>query len=167
MDITWKMLGLAREYRLFNGKQIVGLLKNNLWNSQAYGEFKGHLARFEKDPRRRHHANILEIEGEKVLGSIELGLFSRTATIWYEGETYTWKSLPKNTPGSWVVGNAEEESQYLASGRIGSTGTISEAYLPPIVLLAGLYIHGYFFQRVLLSIAVGFVVGVLAGYFIN
>lgn len=161
------MLGLAREYRLFNGKQIVGLLKNNLWNSHAYGEFKGHLMRFEKDSKRGHWASILDIEGEKVLGTIEFGLFPSTATIRHDGETYTWRSLKKNTPGSWAVGHAEEENQYLAAGRMGTQGTITEGYLPPIVTVAGLYIHGYFFKKTLLSILVGFGLGVLLGYLLS
>lgn len=158
------MLGLAREYRLFNDKQIVGLLKNNVWNRKAYGEFKGYLMRFEKDSKRRHWANILDIEGEQVLATIEFGLFPRTATIRHDGETYTWQSLKKNAKGSWMVGNAEEESQYHASGRMGTRGSITESYLPPIVLMAGLYIHGYFFRRFLLSLLVGFVLGALMAY---
>jgi len=161
------MLGLAREYRLFNGKQIVGLLKTNIWNSQAYGEFRGFLMRFEKDSKRRYYASILDIAGEQTLGTIEFGLFPRTAIIRHEGAIYTWKPLKKPTRGSWVVGNPEEESQYRASGRIGSSGTISEAYLPPIVLMAGLYIHGYFFRITLLSVIVGFILGVLLGYLVN
>ncbi|MPR33704.1 hypothetical protein [Salmonirosea aquatica] len=167
MNLSWRMLGLAREYRLFNGKQIVGLLKNNVWNSRAYGEFKGHLMRFEKDSKRRYQASILDIEGEKVLGTIEFGYFPRTATIHYEGEIFTWKSLQKNGWGSWAVGNAEEESQYLSSNRIGTQGAITEGYLPPLVTMAGLYIHSYFFRRSLLSIVVGFALGVLMGYFVN
>lgn len=161
------MLGLAREYRLFNGKQIVGLLKNSVWTSHAYGEFKGHLMRFEKDSKRRHWASILDIEGEQVQGTIEFGLFPRTATIRHEGEIYTWRSLKKKGRGSWLIGNAEEESEYQASGWIGSQGTITEGYLPAVVTMAGLYIHGYFFRRTLLSILIGFVVGVLLGYFIK
>jgi hypothetical protein len=161
------MLGLAREYRLFNDKHIVGLLKNNLWNSQAYGEFRGFLMRFEKDSKRRYYANILDIEGAKVLGTIEFGLFPRTATIRYEGEVYTWKTLKKKSTGSWLVSNAEDEVQYQAAGRLGSSGTISESYAHPIVLMAGLYIHGYFFRRILLSVLAGFGLGVLLGYFVN
>lgn len=167
MNLSWKMLGLAREYRLFNEKQIVGLLKNNVWTSQAYGEFKGHLMRFEKDSKRRHWVSILEIEGEQVLGTIEFGLFPRTATIRHEGETYTWRSLKKKGKSSWAVGNAEEENQYQASGWIGSQGIIAEGYLPAVVTMAGLYIHGYFFRRTLLSILIGFALGVLLGYFIK
>ena len=161
------MLGLAREYRLFIGKQIVGLLKNNLWNSQGYGEFKGHLMRFEKDSQRRHGARILDIEGEKVLGTIEFGLFPRAATIRHDGETYTWRSLKSNAKGSWAVGHAEEETQYLAAGRMGTQGTISEGYLPPIVTMAGLYIHGYFFKKTLLSVLIGFGLGALVGYLLS
>lgn len=161
------MLDLAREYRLFNGKQIVGLLKNNIWNSRAYGEFRGFLMRFEKDSKRKHWAIILDIEGEKVLGTIEFGLLPRNATIRHEGEVYTWKSLKKNARGSWVVGNAEEESQYQASGRIGSNGKIPEAYLPPIVLMAGFYVHAYFFRRTVLSIAGGFLLGLAMAYLVS
>ena len=161
------MLGLAREYRLFSGGEIVGLLKNSAWSGKAYGEFTGHLMRFEKDSKRRHWASILDIEGEQVQGTIEFGLFPRTATIRHEGEIYTWRSLKKKGPGSWAVGNAGEENQYQASGWTGSQGTITEGYLPAVVTMAGLYIHGYFFKNTLLSLLVGFCLGVLLGYLVS
>ena len=167
MNLSWRMLGLAREYRLFNGKQIVGLLKNNVWSGKAYGEFKGHLMRFEKDRKRRHWASILDIEGEQVLGTIEFGHFPRTATIRHEGEIYTWQSFKEKARGSWLVGNAEEESQFLASGRMGSRGTLAEGYLPPVVTMAGFYIHGYFFRTTLLSLLLGFGLGVVLGYLMS
>ena len=161
------MLGLVREYRLFNGKQIVGLLKNSVWSGKAYGEFRGFLMRFEKDSTRRHRTNILDIEGKNVVGTIEFGLFPRAATIRHEGEVYTWKSLGGPARGSWLVGNAEEECRYQASGRLAATGTISENYIPPTVLLAGLYIHSYFFRTTLFSILVGSLLGLVLGYLIN
>lgn len=158
------MLGLVREYRLFNGKQIVGLLKNSVWTGKAYGEFKGHLMRFEKDTARR--INILDIEGREIVGTIEFSLFPRTATIKHEGEVYTWKSLGTASRGSWHVGNTDEECRYHPSGMLAATGTISESYVPPIVLMAGLYTHSYFFRTTLLSIVAGFLLGLVVGYFI-
>lgn len=158
------MLGLVREYRLLNGKQIVGLLKNSVWTGKAYGEFKGHLMRFEKDTARR--INILDIEGRDIVGTIEFSLFPRAATIRHEGEVYTWQYLKKKGKGSWLVGNTDEECRYQPSGMLAATGAISESYVPPIVLMAGLYIHSYFFRSTLLSIVVGFLLGLVLGYFI-
>ena len=158
------MLGLAREYRLFNGKQIIGILKNDFWNRKAYGEFKGFLVRFESQGFGKKEARILDIEGEKVLGSIEFKTSPRAAVIAYEGENFDWSILKEKPRGSWMVGNEVEESQYLAEDTMGSKGTITDAYLPPVVLLAGLYIRGYFLKKWILTLAALFLVGVVAGF---
>lgn len=161
------MLGLGREYRLFNGKQIIGILKNDFWNRKAYGEFKGFLVRFEHEGFGKKHARILDIEGEKVLGNIKFSTSPRAATIAYEGENFDWNPLYKKPRGSWVVRNEEEESQYLAEGSMGSLGKITDAYLPPIVLLAGLYVRGYFLKKWILTLVGLFLAGLIAGLFIG
>ncbi|GHB53892.1 hypothetical protein GCM10007390_03510 [Persicitalea jodogahamensis] len=158
------MLGLAREYRLFNGRQIIGILKNDFWNRKAYGEFKGFLVRFEHQGMGKKKAWILDIEGEKVLGTIEFSTSPRSATITYDGEGFNWNTLHEKPRGSWLVGNGEEESRYLAEGSLGSQGKITDAYLPPVVLLAGLYVRGYFLARRVSILAGLFFIGLMMGY---
>ncbi len=161
------MLGLGREYRLFNGKQIIGILKNDFWNRKAYGEFKGFLVRFEQEGFGKKQARILDIEGEKVLGTVRFKTSPRAASITYEDENFDWNTLNKKSRSSWVVRNEEEESQYLAEGFMGSRGKITDAYLPPIVLLAGLYVRGYFLKKRILTLAGLFLAGLIAGLFIG
>ena len=161
------MLGLGREYRLFNGKQIIGLLKNDFWNRKAYGEFKGYLVRFESMGFGKKQARILDIAGEKVLGTLSFNFAPRSATIECEGESFEWMLSKDERRGSWLVGNAEEEAKYLAEDATGSKGTIADAYLPPMVLLAGLYVHGYFLKRKVLGFVVGFLLGVLIVYLVS
>lgn len=158
------MLGLAREYRLFNGKQIIGILKNDFWNRKAYGEFKGFLVRFESVGFGKKQAKILDIEGEKALGNIEFKTSPRAATIEYEGEIFEWSTLKEKASGSWTVGNEEEESCYLAEDSMGSQGKITDAYLPSVVMLAGLFIQGYFFKRKIQGFASGLLIGILIIY---
>ncbi len=161
------MLGLAREYRLFNGKQIIGILKNDFWNRKAYGEFKGFLVRFESAGFGKKEARILDIEGVKVLGNIEFKTSPRAASVTYEGENFGWNTLKEKPRGSWTVGNEEEESRYLAEGSVGSRGKITDAYLPPVVLLAGLYVRGYFLKKQILILTGLFLAGLIAGLFIG
>jgi len=161
------MLGLAREYRLFNGKQIIGLLKNDFWNRKAYGEFKGFLVRFEQVGFGKKQARILDIEGEKVLGIIKFKTSPRAATIAYEGENFAWSTLNEKPRGSWIVGNEEEEFRYLAEGAMGSRGKITDAYLPPVVLLAGFYVRGHFLNRKILAFGGLFLAGLISGLFMG
>ncbi len=160
------MLGLAREYRLFNGKQIIGLLKNDFWNQKAYGEFRGSFVRFEHAGFGKKQARILDIEGEKVLGSIDFKTSPRAAVISYEGEVFEWNTLREEKSGSWIVRNEEEESRYLTEDPVGSQGKITDAYLPSVVLLAGLFVRGYFLKRKILGFIGGFSIGV-ALYFLS
>ena len=146
MHVRWQTLGLDQEYRLFREKLIVGLLKKSFLRNSAYGEYHGYLLRFEAPRWGRSQARILDIEGKKVLGTIAFGYFPRSATITYEGETYAWKSLSWHR---WTVTQADETATYEA-GRgwtQGGTGTIAYDYLPPAVVLSGLYVRSYFRQR--------------------
>ncbi len=161
------MLGLASEYRLFNGKQIVGLLKNNFLNRKAYGELHGFLVRFEKKGFGNKTARILDIEGEKVLGTLNFGSSPRSVAMDYEGERFAWSLSQKKPRGSWSVVGTEETAEYRAEDGTGSKGSIKDAYLPPVVLLAGFYAHGYFFKRRILTFAGGILAGILLYYLIH
>lgn len=166
MDISWKMLGLAREYRLFNGKQIVGLLKNNFWNRKAYGELHGFLVRFEHEGFGKKAARILDIEGEKVLGTLDFASSPRSVSITYQEERFAWNLNKEHSKGSWSIVGAEETAAYRAEDDSGSQGSIKDAYLPPVVLLAGFYVHGYFFKKKLLTFAAGILGGILLYYLV-
>ncbi|MBU1821322.1 MAG: hypothetical protein KKG00_07395 [Bacteroidetes bacterium] len=165
MTIRWQTLGIGREYRLFREKQIVGILKNNFWNRKGYGELHGFLMRFEKEKTGKGPTQILDIEGEKVLGTIDFGFFPSSAVIHHEGQRYQWKYPSKRYRGSWLVSGQEEEANYEATGFISSAGTITDTYLHPVVIMAGLYVQGYFIKRSFLVVMAVFLVGLLTLFF--
>ncbi|TDB69032.1 hypothetical protein [Arundinibacter roseus] len=152
MSVRWQMLGTAQEYRLFNEKQLMGILKNNFWNRKAYSEFKGFLVRFEHSGIGKKKARILDIEGTQELGTIDFSFFPESAIIQYEAQQHTWRLVKTGRQKKWIVQSEEEQADYLANDRVGSTGQISDSYLPPVVVVAGLYIHGFFFKQRLLRI---------------
>ncbi len=158
------MLGLAREYRLFNGKQITGLLKNDFWNRKAYGELHGFMVRFEKEGLGNKAARILDIEGAQVLGTLDFKSSPHSVAIVYEGARYAWNLSKENPKGSWSISGPEEVAEYQAGDSTGSQGSIEDAYLPPVVLLAGFYAHGYFLKQRLLTTVGGILLGMLIYY---
>lgn len=164
MALRWQTLGIAREYRLFLDRQVVGILKNNFWNRKAYGELKGFLIRFENEGLEKKRARILDIEGEKVLGTIDLSFFPNSASIQYRGEQYEWRYLDGNRRSRWFIRNEEEKTEYIATGFISSAGTIADTDLHPILILAGLYIQGYFIKRSFLVLLTTFSLGILATF---
>lgn len=162
MNLRWQTLGIGREYRLFQEKQIVGILKNDFWNRKGYGELHGFLMRFEKQGTEKKTVQILDIEGEKVLGTINLRFFSRSAVIHHEGQRYKWRYPGEKRRGSWLVTGADEEASYRATGFISSAGTITDTYLHPIVLLAGFYVQGYFLKRSFFVVLAAFGAGIVS-----
>ncbi len=165
MNVRWQMLGTAQEYRLFNEKQLMGILKNNVWNRKAYSEFKGFLVRFEHSGIGKKKARILDIEGTKELGFIDFSFFPESAIIHYEAQQHTWRLDKTGKQKKWIVQSEEEQADYSANDRIGSTGQISDSFLPPAVVVAGLYVHGFFFKQRLLGI-LGLTLGLLLTVFL-
>lgn len=163
MTIRWQAMGVGREYRLFQEKQIIGILKNNFWNRKGYGELRGHLMRFEMQGYGQRKARILDIEGHRVLGSIEFRFFPRKAVIQYEEERYEWHNSEKKSSKGWSVTGDTERTDYQSADGSASNGTITDAYLHPIVLMAGLFVQGYFLKRLFLVSVAGlaFILGAI------
>lgn len=167
MTIRWQAMGVGREYRLFQEKQIVGILKNNIWNRKAYGELRGYLMRFEMQGYGQRKARILDIEGQRVLGSIEFRFFPRKAVIHYEEERYEWLNSEKDSGKGWSVSGDTERTDYQSADASASNGTITDAYLHPVVLMAGLFVQGYFLKRLFLlsAASLAFLLGALFLFF--
>jgi hypothetical protein len=147
MDLSWKSVGWHSEYRLFREKTIVGLLKRGTWTTSAYGEFHGYLLRFEAPKLGRQTVRILDIEGQKVLGTIRFRRFPASATITYDGLTYHWRYLPWSRR-RWRIEQNGEQAEYQADGPLaGGNGTITYEELHPAAVLTGLYVHSFFGQR--------------------
>jgi hypothetical protein len=147
MTIRWQTIGIAREYRLFQEKQIVGLLKNNFWNRQAYGELRGHLMRIVVHRYGKRHARILDIEGQQLLGTIEFHFSPRSATIYHDNQRYHWTRADKKTPSGWSIYLEAEKTEYDSADFLSTEGTITTPYLHPVVMLTGLFVQGYFLKR--------------------
>lgn len=164
MILRWQTMGLAREYRLFHEKQIVGILKNNFWNRKGYGELRGFFMRFEGKLFGEQKTNILDIEGKDELGHIEFKRSPRSASIQYNGQRYEWCYADSGTKGSWMIRGEDDQTSYEAEGSAGTTGMITDPYLPPVVLLSGLFIHGYFLKKKVIAFIGGILAGAMLGY---
>lgn len=164
MTLRWQTMGLAREYRLFQEKQIVGILKNNFWSQKGYGELRGFLMRFDGKLFGGPKTTILDIEGVKKLGHIEFKQIPRSASIHFEGQRYEWRYTDSGVKGSWVIKSDDDQANYEVESSAGTEGRITDPFLPPVVLLSGLYIHGYFLKKKVMAFFVGVLGGVLLGY---
>ncbi|HEV7349140.1 hypothetical protein [Telluribacter sp.] len=162
MDIYWKTVGWQSEYRIFREKVIVGILKRGSWGTDTYGEYNGYLVRFDTKGFGKRSARILDIEGQKVLGSVKFRRFPTSATITYEGEEYQW-NYQQWSRYKWSVRHTDEEATYVAARPWqGGGGTIQYDYLHPAIVLVGLYVHSYFRQRFRLMVLAGVSIPALA-----
>ncbi len=142
MDVTWKTNIWKNEYRLFRGKLIVGLLKRNTWNNDAYGEFNGSLLRFKSLGFWKAKTQIRDIEDQRTLGHITYNLWKGTAIIEYEAQEYlcTFSHWKHN---NWSVRAGAESAEYRMNFW-HSKGEIQIEYLPDALVLAGLYAQSYY-----------------------
>ncbi|GAB3181055.1 hypothetical protein [Telluribacter humicola] len=138
MTVHWKTNGWQSEYRLFREKTIVGILKKNFWGTNAYGEYHGHLLRFQTRGLWNPVTRILDIEGTRELGKIECNTWRTTARITYEDQTFEWKRASWSS--RWSVSNEEEQVNYQQQGFLEKQGVIEYEWASPAIILCGLFI---------------------------
>ncbi len=137
MEVEWQENLWKREYRFKRGKLIVGLLKKNIWSTSGYGEFHGTLLRFKLKNWWKSTTVILDIEGKKEIGLIEIKNLKRTAQITIEGNVYQFKSHNIKTT-SWDVSD-ESSSAVFTTSIEKSQGKIEINNVNPAAILAGMY----------------------------
>ena len=143
MGLSWKSSLGGTEIRIFNGKQIVGIIKSELIKTAAYGELYGSMLRFKSKGFWKKHTQILDIEGQKQLGEIQYNLLKGTAEISFEDHSYEW-SYDNWFRKSWQIKNSIESSSFVKTSVWKNEGDIENDDLPRPVLLIGLYINTVF-----------------------
>ena len=143
MALTWKASFSGKEYRIFRGKLIVGLLKTSMWKGDAYGELNGYMLLFKPLGFWKKTTQILDIEGKKELGRIEYNWWKNSAVITYEDMMYEWK-YQSWSHKSWDVKGPEESVNFLLSSLWRNEGNIEYEDTPGAVILAALYVQSHF-----------------------
>jgi hypothetical protein len=145
MTLQWKSSMSGKETRIFSGKALSGLLKNSLWKNDGYGELNGHMLRFKTTGFWNPVTKILDIEGERELGTIRYNYIRSRATILYESKSYDC-AFDSWTRRKWRVKTAEESVEFTRTSIWKNEGTIETQNISPAIVLAGLFIYGYFWK---------------------
>ena len=145
MLMHWRSSLSGKEYRIFRGKIIAGILKFNLWKGDAYGELNGHMLRFQYKGFWKSKTRIMDIEGVRELGSITYNFWKSTAEIVYDNEYYTW-SYSSWWRKRWSVRNTEDAIQFTSTSFWKNEGTIDNENLPAALALTGIFIHCHFMR---------------------
>ena len=143
MALTWKTSFSGKEYRIFRGKLIVGILKTSMWKEDAYGELNGYMLLFKPLGFWKKTTQILDIEGKRELGKIEYNWWKSSAVITYEEVLYEWKYQSWSRK-SWDVKGPEESAGFSLSGFWRNEGNIEYEDMPGAIILAALYVQSYF-----------------------
>jgi len=141
--LSWKSNFTETECRIFRGKVIAGILKTTLWKYDGRGELDGHMLTFRSKGFFQSHTEILDIEGQRVLGGIDYNLFGSKASITFEGMRYEWR-LESWLRGKWVVANGESEARFESAGFWKREGNVSNDNIPPPVILASFFVQSFF-----------------------
>ena len=137
-ELRWQRKGRVGEIRLFRGKLIFGLLKQNAWASQGYGECAGHLFRFRTRGVWKPMTEIWSFEEPaRLLGTIQMELWQAKAELIYEGQRYNFTLRPSG----WELNG--QEGSWLFTREKGDTweGTVSrQGEIEDEVLMVGFLI---------------------------
>lgn len=143
MSLHWKSSLGGKEIRIFNEKQIVGILKSEVLTTSAYGELYGSMLRFKSKGFWKKATEILDIEGQRKLGDVKYNLLKGTAELSYEDYSYEFR-YDSWLRRSWQIKNSEETSSFVKTSIWRNEGNIENDDLPKPVLLTALYIHEVF-----------------------
>jgi hypothetical protein len=141
--LSWKSNFNETECRIFRGKVIAGIVKISFWKSDGYGELDGHMLRFTTKGFFDRRTEIRDIEGTKVLGSIDYNLWTSSASIDYNEIRYKWK-FGSWARRKWIVSGEGKEAVFESSGFWRREGRIINEDIPPPVILASLFVQAYF-----------------------
>mgnify|MGYP003406732903 CR=1 FL=1 len=140
MNVNWKSKNGHREFRIFRGKLIVGILKKKGWSRNAYGEYNGAMVQFLSEGFLNPVITILDIEGTKKLGKIHYFRFKGIASIQYEEQMFEWKYKSQQKK-EWSIISDDDFVNYTISNTTQVEGEIEIEGIRPEVVLTGLYIH--------------------------
>lgn len=141
--LSWKSNFNETECRIFRGKVIAGILKTSLWKYDGRGELDGYMLRFKTKGFLQRHTEIRDIEGTRVLGSIEYNLLGSSAWIVYDNIRYKWK-FESWTRRKWLVKTEEDEALFEPSGFWKREGQVTNEAIPAPVILASFFVQAYF-----------------------
>jgi len=145
MTLQWTSTMSGKETRIFRGKLIAGLLKRSLWKDDAYGELNGYLVRFKTTGFWKRKTQILDIDGIRELGHIEYSSWKTSALITFEEKSYEW-NFDSWTRKNWKIKSGEDQAIYSKTSVWKNKGDIEVDNISPVVILAGLFIYGYFLK---------------------
>lgn len=145
MTLQWKSSMSGNEIRIFRGKLISGLLKRSTWKNEGYGELNGFMVRFKTKGFWKPVTHIFDIEGEKELGTIQYKTWKNTATITYENQSYEWQ-FDSWMRKKWHIRQNDNRAGFTKTSVWKNEGTIEIEDISPAIVLAGLFIYGYFWK---------------------
>ena len=143
MTLQWTSTMSGKETRIFRGKLIAGLLKRSLWKEDAYGELNGHMMQFKTTGFWKRKTQILDIEGTRELGFIEYNSWKTSAVITYEDKSYEW-TFDSWMRKNWKIKSGEDQAVYSKISTWKNKGNIEVENISPAIVLAGLFVYGYF-----------------------
>lgn len=148
MTINWKSGGLGNAFRIFKGKQIVGLLKLDNWRTEGYGELNGYLVRFKTSGFVRPLTRILDIEGTRELGSIRYSYRTMSARIVLEEKEFQWK-FEKWNGNNWFIEAEYGSIHFSQKGWWNGQGSITyDEDESKMLILSGLYIRSFLVRAI-------------------
>lgn len=149
------------EVRLYRGKLIIGMLRHKSYKQDAYGEFLGTMLRFRRKGFFDKYVTLLDIEGNRSLGSIHFQEWGKKVVIEYMDKVY--EGYLDNAAKEWVIDNPEEgELAFRCPSSKSNEVEFELNYMEPAVVLATFYVRRqYRLYRYIASLLLVVLLGIL------
>ena len=150
---SWRKNFFSNLYTIYSNGQLVGKLKDSTFSQTANGELNGKGYTFITKGFFVQHTDIIDPIDYKVIGKITYNTWMTKATISFYNKTINWKyDNLWNTKWSIFDSNGIK-IQYSGSS---TSGLIDSNIDDRLLLLSGLYVTNYYWQKSIVFYVVAF-----------
>ena len=151
--LNWKRGLLKNIYEIFSDSGPVGYLKEKSWTQSSYGELNGEKFHFRMKGVFNKEAIVFNSESNTPIGKISYNSWMTKSKIEYGNKVYYWK-FDNFWNTRWRLYSEDGlEIKYNCSS---TNGKIESDSVNNFLVLAGLYVHNYYWQTTTVTLVIIF-----------
>jgi len=142
-QLNWKRGAFSTTYQILSNGLSIGQLQDNAFKRYSDGEIRYKKYRFKTEGLFKQHTHIIDLESDRVIGSIQYNSWMTKADIKIHDRTYHWR-YDNAWQTKWSI---SDENGILLSFAGGMTrGSIEGDDPEDLHVLTGLFVTNYYTQ---------------------
>lgn len=141
--MNWTKGALSSTYKIFEHGRQVGHLHDKALKQRSEGEIRGRKFRFKTNGFFKQHTQIIDLQTDMQIGSIQYNSWMNKAEIELNNKKYHWK-YDNGWQTKWSIADDSGQSLRFAGGM--SKGSVEGNNPDDLLVLCGLFVTNYYTQ---------------------